>query len=161
MFNKVILIGNLGHSPDIHNFQSGDKVAKLSVATSESYKDKNGEKKTITEWHNCVVFGKGAEIAEMYLNKGSKILFEGKLKTRTYEGRDGVTKYITEIVGNFKMMGNKETENTKTEPTKSSVESKPENTGEIKRNDIGMPEDKSTNENNVEVIDDESDDLPF
>ena len=96
--NKVILIGNLGQSPDIRTMQSGDKVANLSIATSERWKDKStGEHKEKTEWHRVVVFGKLVDIVESYLTKGSKVYLEGKLETRSWE-QDGVKKYSTEIV---------------------------------------------------------------
>ena len=96
--NKVILIGNLGQSPDIRTMQSGDKVANLSIATSERWKDKStGEHKEKTEWHRVVVFGKLVDIVESYLTKGSKVYLEGKLETRSWE-QDGVKKYTTEIV---------------------------------------------------------------
>lgn len=95
--NKVILVGNLGNDPEIRQTQSGDKVATLSIATSESYKDKSGQKQTKTEWHRVVMFGRIAEVAEQYLRKGSKVLIEGKLQTRSYD-KNGQTVYTTEIV---------------------------------------------------------------
>lgn len=97
--NKVILVGNLGADPEIRNFQSGDKVANLSIATSESWKDKNsGERKERTEWHKVVVFNQGlVKLCESYLKKGSKVYIEGQLETRSWE-QDGQKKYTTEIV---------------------------------------------------------------
>ena len=97
--NKVILIGNLGRDPEVRHLDSGQTVASFSIAVSESYKNKQGERVDSTEWINIVLWGKLAEIAEKYLEKGSKVYVEGKLKTRTWE-KDGVTKYITEVVGN-------------------------------------------------------------
>ena len=100
MVNKVILIGNLGKNPEVRNLESGSKVAGFTLATSESYKDKNtGERKTITEWHNITVFGKLAEIVESYVKKGSKVYIEGKLKTESYE-QNGEKKYITKVIAN-------------------------------------------------------------
>lgn len=96
--NKVILVGNLGRDPEIRATQSGDKVANLNIATSESYRDRDGNRQTKTEWHRVVMFGKLAEIAEKYLNKGSKILVEGKLQTRKWQDAQGNDKYTTEIV---------------------------------------------------------------
>jgi single-strand DNA-binding protein len=97
--NKVILIGNLGNDPDIRTMNSGDKVANLSVATSESWKDKNtGEKKEKTEWHRVVVFGKLVDIIERYTKKGSKVYIEGKLQTRKWTDQSGEEKYTTEVV---------------------------------------------------------------
>jgi len=97
--NKVILIGNLGQDPDIRAMGSGDKVANLSIATSESWKDKSsGEKKERTEWHRVVIFNQGlVKVAENYLKKGSKVYIEGQLETRSWE-QDGVKKYTTEVV---------------------------------------------------------------
>ena len=97
--NKVILIGNLGKDPEVRSMQSGGKVCNLSVATSESWKDKtSGEKKTATEWHNIVVKNEGlVGIVEKYVKKGSKLHVEGKLETRTYE-KDGSKRYVAEIV---------------------------------------------------------------
>lgn len=97
--NKVILIGNLGADPEIKEFQSGDKVANLSLATSETWKDKtSGERKEKTEWHRVSVFNQGLiKVIESYLKKGSKIYIEGQLETRSWE-QDGVKKYSTEVV---------------------------------------------------------------
>lgn len=97
--NRVILVGNLGDNPDIRTMQSGDKVANLSIATSESWKDKStGERKEKTEWHRIIVFNKGLlNVCEDYLKKGSKVYIEGQLETRSWE-QDGQKKYTTEIV---------------------------------------------------------------
>lgn len=96
--NKAIIVGNLGADPDIRTMQSGDKVANLSVATSERWKDKSGEKKERTEWHRVVIFSQPlVKLAENYLKKGSKIYLEGQIETRSWE-QDGVKKYTTEIV---------------------------------------------------------------
>ncbi len=98
--NKVILVGNLGNDPDIRTMQSGDKVANLSVATSESWKDKaTGERKERTEWHRVVIFNKGlVMVAENYLKKGAKVYIEGAVETRKWTDQSGVEKYTTEIV---------------------------------------------------------------
>jgi single-strand DNA-binding protein len=97
--NKVILIGNLGRDPEIRTMTSGAKVANLSIATSESWKDKaTGERKEKTEWHRVVIFNEHIiKVAENYLNKGSKVYLEGQVETRSWE-QEGVTKYTTEIV---------------------------------------------------------------
>lgn len=97
--NKVILVGNLGNDPEIKTMQSGDRVCNLSVATSESWKDKaTGERKERTEWHRVVVFNQGLmNVCENYLKKGSKIYIEGQLETRSWE-QDGIKKYTTEVV---------------------------------------------------------------
>lgn len=98
--NKVILIGNLGKDPEVRKTQSGDSVVNFSLATSESWRDKNsGERKEKTEWHNIVVFNDGiAKVAEQYLKKGMKVYVEGALQTRSWEDNAGVKKFTTEIV---------------------------------------------------------------
>ncbi|MGO0308421.1 single-stranded DNA-binding protein [Endozoicomonas acroporae] len=97
--NKVILIGNLGNDPDVRFTPNGSAVANLSLATSESWKDRNtGQQQEKTEWHRVVIFGKLAEIAQQYLRKGSKVYIEGKLQTRKWQGQDGQDRYTTEIV---------------------------------------------------------------
>ena len=98
--NKVILIGNLGKDPEIRRTQDGRPIANLSVATSESWRDKaTGERREKTEWHRVVIFSEGlAKVAEQYLKKGSKVYLEGQLQTRKYTDAQGVEKYSTEIV---------------------------------------------------------------
>ena len=97
--NKVILIGNLGRDPEVRSMQKGNKVAILSLATSENWKDKNtGERKEKTEWHRVVIFGNLADIAERYLKKGSKVYISGQLQTRKWQDKDGQDKYTTEVV---------------------------------------------------------------
>ena len=97
--NKVILIGNLGADPEVRYLPSGDPVANLRLATSESWKDREtGETKERTEWHSVVIFGKLAEIAKTYLHKGSRIYVEGKLRTRKWQTQDGQDRYTTEVV---------------------------------------------------------------
>jgi single-strand DNA-binding protein len=96
--NKVILVGNLGADPEVRNMQSGDKVCNLSIATSESWKDKSGEKQERTQWHKVVVFNQNiVKVAESYLKKGAKVYIEGTLETRSWE-QDGQKKYTTEVV---------------------------------------------------------------
>lgn len=109
--NKVTLIGNLGKKPEVSRVgQESNKRASFSMATTESYTDKNGNRIDSTEWHNIVVWGNLAEIAEKYLDKGSPIYLEGKLRTRSYE-ENGVKKYITEIRGeSFIMLGSKKSD---------------------------------------------------
>ena len=98
--NKVILVGNLGQKPDMKYTQSNTAVANLSLATSESWKDKDsGDLKTKTEWHRVVYFGKLAEFAEQYLDKGSKVYIDGKLQTRKWQDQAGNDRYTTEVLG--------------------------------------------------------------
>ncbi|HEX4884103.1 MAG TPA: single-stranded DNA-binding protein [Casimicrobiaceae bacterium] len=96
--NKVILLGNLGRDPETRYTTGGDAVTNLSIATSEQWKDKSGEKQERTEWHRVVLFGRQAEIAGEYLKKGRSVYIEGRLQTRKYTDKDGVEKYSTEIV---------------------------------------------------------------
>lgn len=98
--NKVILIGRLGQDPQVNSTQDGREIANLSIATSESWKDRNsGERKEKTEWHRVVVFNEGiAKLAKNYLKKGSKVYIEGQLQTRKWTDKEGVEKYTTEIV---------------------------------------------------------------
>jgi single-strand DNA-binding protein len=98
--NKVILVGNLGKDPEVRRMTSGDAVVNLSIATSESWRDKaSGERKEKTEWHRVVIFNKNlAEIAEKYLRKGAKVYVEGQLQTRKWTDKDGAEKYSTEVV---------------------------------------------------------------
>ena len=107
--NKVILIGNLGADPQSRQLPDGKTVTNLSLATSENWTDKNGEKQTRTEWHKISIFGKGAEIAAKYMKSGSKVFIEGKLQTRKWEDQNGQKQYTTEIiineyVGSFQML---------------------------------------------------------
>lgn len=106
--NKVFLLGNLGNDPEVRNTTTGKQVANFSLATSEKFKDKlNGEAKSVTEWHNVVVWSNLASIAGQYLKKGSKVLIVGKVKTRSYDA-NGTKKYITEIhADELTMLGEK------------------------------------------------------
>ena len=97
--NKVLIIGNLGSDPEIKYTKAGDPVANLSIATSESWKDKNsGDLQEKVEWHRVVMFSRLAEIAEQYLKKGSKVFVEGKLQTRKWQDQEGKDRYTTEVV---------------------------------------------------------------
>jgi len=98
MVNKVILIGNVGNDPEVKYIKEDVPVAKFSLATSESYKNRDGEKVTNTEWHNIVVWRGLAKVVEKYVKKGSKLFIEGKITHRKYEDKEGQTKYFTEIV---------------------------------------------------------------
>ncbi len=98
--NKVILVGNLGKDPDVRRLSSGEPVVNLSLATSESWRDKaSGERRERTEWHRVVIFNENlAKVAEQYLRKGAKVYLEGQLQTRKYTDKDGAEKYTTEVV---------------------------------------------------------------
>ena len=104
MLNKVILIGNLGQDPDVRQFET-NSVASFSLATSESYIDKTGQKQTITEWHRINVWGKAAETVQKYLKKGSKVYVEGKITYRKYTDAQGVERNVTEVKSdNFRFL---------------------------------------------------------
>ena len=103
--NKVILVGNLGQDPDVKYMPNGDAVVNVTLATSETWKDKaTGEKREKTEWHRVVMFRRLGEIAGEYLRKGSKVYIEGKLQTRKWQGQDGTDRYTTEVVANEMQM---------------------------------------------------------
>lgn len=109
--NKVIIVGNLGNDPEMRQTQGGDAVATISVATSESWKDKQtGQEQTRTEWHRCVAFKRTAEIIGEYLKKGSKVYIEGQLRTRKWQDNNGQDRYTTEImVKNLQMLDSRNT----------------------------------------------------
>jgi len=110
MINKVILVGNLGRDPEVKHFEGSGAVAKFSIATNESYRDKtSGEWQTQTEWHNVVVWNATAERAERTLKKGMQVYIEGKLTHRKYQDQNGNDKYITEVVGRtLRILGKRE-----------------------------------------------------
>lgn len=119
--NKVILLGNLGKDPEIQHFDSGVKKAAFSLATTEVYKNKEGNKVEQTEWHNIVLWRDLADLAEKYLRKGSQIYIEGKIRTRSWEDKDSNKRYVTEVIGDkITMVGRKKetnSENTTVETT--------------------------------------------
>lgn len=126
--NKAILIGNLGKDPEIRRLESGATVASFSLATSESYKNREGERVTKTEWHNIVLWRGLAEIAEKYLKKGNSVYIEGKIQTRSY-GDEGNKKYITEIVADQMTMLGSKRDNEESQ----SQAPKPQNTGAVEQ----------------------------
>lgn len=106
--NKVILVGRIGQDPEVRYTQAGDAVVNLSLATSESWKNKNGEKQEATEWHRISFFGKPAEIVGQYVQKGSQLYIEGKIKSKKYTDKQGVERVAFEIAADtFKMLGGK------------------------------------------------------
>ncbi len=102
--NKVILIGNVGKDPEIRHLDSGVAVANFSLATSESYTAKNGDRVSTTEWHNIVLWRGLADVAEKYVKKGMQLYIEGKIRSRSYDDKDGNKRYITEIYGDVMRM---------------------------------------------------------
>ena len=106
MLNKVILIGRLGREPELRFMPNGEAVCNFSVATSESWKDKNGQRQESTEWHHVTMYRKLAEIAGQYLTKGSQVYLEGKIQSRKYQGKDGIERTAYDIIANeMKMLG--------------------------------------------------------
>ena len=135
--NKVILVGNLGKDPEVRYLDSGVAVANFSLATTENYKNKQGEKVSQTEWHNIVLWRGLAEVAEKWLKKGSSVYIEGKIRTKKWEDKEGNTRYNTEILAdNMTMLGNK-----------------------INSEDSDIHERKSVSE--IKISNDENDDLTF
>lgn len=148
--NKVILIGNLGADPEIRNLESGIKVATINIATGESYKDKNGDRQTHTEWHRIVLWRGLAGVAESYLKKGSQVYIEGRLRTRSYEDQEGKTRYVTEIEAReLNMLGRKEDSGSVPAPTSQPSEFSNIEVDKSKKSETEKPKDEQT------------DDLPF
>lgn len=146
--NKVILIGNLGADPEVRTLTNGAKVARLRLATNETYTNKEGQKITNTEWHSVNVWRGLAEITERYLHKGDSVYVEGRLRTRSYDDKDGVTRYVTEIeADNLTMLGGR-----------------PENSGgemQEERPAVKPPKKQSQAPSEPVQDSDEDDDLPF
>lgn len=126
--NKVILVGNLGQKPEMRYTATQTAVANLSIATTESWKDKeSGENRDKTEWHRVVFFGNLAEIAEKYLDKGSSVYIEGKIQTRKWQDKEGKDRWTTEVLGNqLTMLGSRNTSESPAQPNDSSSTSFPE-----------------------------------
>ena len=152
--NKVILIGNLGKDPEVRHLESGVGVANFSIATSETYKDRNsGERVSQTEWHNVVLWRGLADIAEKYLKKGDKIYIEGKLRTRSWQDQQGNNRFTTEVIADNMTMLGKASEKTSNDSMVSSTNQNNEATSSA-NNSEKLSEDFSSPE-------DENDDLPF
>ena len=116
--NKVIVLGNLGKDPELRHLPNGDAVCNFSLATTESWKDKDGNKQDKTEWHNVVIFRKLAEIAGEYLKKGRPVYIEGRLQTRKWQDKEGKDRYTTEIVADqMQMLGSREEAKEVAKPT--------------------------------------------
>ncbi len=144
--NKAILVGNVGKDPEIRYLESGTPVCNFTLATNETYTNKSGEKITSTEWHNIVLWRGLAEIAEKYIKKGAQLYIEGRIRTRSFDDKEGNKKYITEIVGdNMQMLGRKADQSSSPSPS-SSVQS-------------NQNEDYSQKNTGVQA--EEEDDLPF
>lgn len=136
--NKAILIGNLGKDPETRYAPNGDAVCNITVATTETWKDKQtGEKKEATEWHRVVFFGRLAEIAAQYLRKGSQVYVEGRLQTRKWQDKDGGDRYTTEIRGDeMKMLGSKADGASAPQPARQQPSRAPAPSGDLGDDDI-------------------------
>lgn len=152
--NKVILVGNLGRDPETRYTTSGDAVTNIRVATTDTWKDKNGDKQEKTEWHTVVFFGRQAEIAGEYLKKGRQVYIEGRLQTRKWQDKEGQDRYSTEIVADrMQMLGSREGSGAPvtTEAAEPNAAAEPRSGGGGKRG--GAPAKKN--------VDDLDDDIPF
>ena len=152
--NKVILVGNLGKDPEVRTVQSGAQVARFSLATSETYTNKDGQRIENTEWHNVVLWRGLANVAEKYLKKGNKVYIEGKLRNRQYEDKDGNKKYVTEIEATDMLLLDKAQNTSGGNYTNNSYNSNVNDTGGSSNNYT------PTNQQN-ENAPPENDDLPF
>jgi single-strand DNA-binding protein len=125
--NKVILVGNVGKDPEVRSLEGGVKVAKFSLATSESYKKPDGTKVDSTEWHNIVLWRGLAEVAERFVRKGSQVYIEGKIRSRSWDDKEGIKRYATDIIGdNMTLLGRKPEDSNAVgsqENTKTNIES--------------------------------------
>ncbi|MHA1539426.1 MAG: single-stranded DNA-binding protein [Alphaproteobacteria bacterium] len=148
--NKVILVGNLGRDPEVSEMQNGNKVVKISIATSESWKDRTtGERRDRTEWHRVVIFNEHlGKVAEQYLKKGAKVYVEGQLQTRKWADASGVEKYTTEVVlqrfnGELTMLDGRDGGNTGggNAGYSAPIQSAQEDTGAITNNDVELDDD--------------------
>ena len=147
--NKVMLIGNLGKDPESKEMGDGTKMAKFPIATTETYKNRQGEKVSNTEWHNIVLWRGLAEVAINWLKKGDSVYIEGKLKTRSWEDENGIRKYATDIqADNLSMLGNKRDIDSQAIPNRNETNTPPTET-------------KSDEKNITEPSNNEDDDLPF
>jgi len=151
--NKVILLGNLGRDPELRFMPNGDAVCNFSIATTDSWKDKAGEKQERTEWHNIVMYRKLAEIAGEYLKKGSSIYVEGRLQTRKWQTKEGQDRYTTEVIADsMQMLGGK---SNASQSDKSSDENFSQSSSPVKN------QANTSNESSPTSFDEFEDDIPF
>ncbi len=157
--NKVILVGNLGSDPDVRYMPSGDAITNISVATSDTWKDKqSGESRERTEWHRVVLFRRLGEIAGEYLKKGSKVYIEGRLQTRKWQGQDGQDRYTTEIVANELQMLDSRGGGTADFGDKPATDFGP-SAGNVSSTEPAQP--PSAPSGQADAVDDFDDDIPF
>ena len=167
--NKVILVGNVGKDPEVRYLEGGTAVCSFPLATSETYRNRDGDRVTTTEWHNIVLWRGLAEIAEKYVKKGSQLYIEGKIRTRSWDDRDGNKRYTTEVIADTMQMLGRRTEESQPQPQSrdtvadKTAESKhkPESTLHpgLQNNDKTPPPDTGSNEIDADVVN--GDDLPF
>jgi single-strand DNA-binding protein len=151
--NKVILLGNLGRDPELRFMPNGDAVCNFSIATTDSWKDKAGEKQERTEWHNIVMYRKLAEIAGEYLKKGSSIYVEGRLQTRKWQTKEGQDRYTTEVIADsMQMLGGR---SNASQSDKSSDENFSQGSSPVKNHA------NTSNESSPTSFDEFEDDIPF
>ncbi|MCK3682925.1 single-stranded DNA-binding protein [Maribellus sp. YY47] len=139
--NKVILVGNVGKDPEVRHLDNGVAVANFPLATSETYTAKNGEKVTTTEWHNIVLWRGLADVAEKYVTKGRQLYIEGRIRTRSYDDKDGNKRYTTEIYGDvMQMLGSASGNQQAGADNNSNVSQSPSNSPQVSQPDIEEPE---------------------
>ena len=159
--NKVILVGNVGRDPEIRYLDENTPVCKFPLATSEVYRNRSGEKVEQTEWHNIVLWRGLAQVAENYVKKGTQLYIEGRIKTRSYDDKDGVKKYITEIVGDtMQMLGRRQDDRDSdySEPVSGPSASEP---AKPTSNQVSKPSEPAAPDDDIIGPADEADDLPF
>jgi len=160
--NKVILVGNVGKDPEVRYVDTNVPVARFPFATSETYRSRDGEKITTTEWHNVVLWRGLAEVAEKFVRKGSQLFIEGKIRTRSYDDRDGNKRYITEIIAdNMQMLGRRsESQTADSDDTGSYIET--DSQSYSAENDVASKEENPFGDSSDGPdTTDEPDDLPF
>jgi single-strand DNA-binding protein len=160
--NKVILVGNVGKDPEVRYVDTNVPVARFPFATSETYRSRDGERITTTEWHNVVLWRGLAEVAEKFVRKGSQLFIEGKIRTRSYDDRDGNKRYITEIIAdNMQMLGRRpDSQSTYSDNNGSYIESDSQSSSAD--NDLASQAENPFGENSDSPDStDEPDDLPF
>ncbi len=160
--NKVILVGNVGKDPEIRYLDENTAVCKFSLATSEVYKNREGEKITQTEWHNIVLWRGLAQIAEKYVKKGSQLYIEGRIRSRSYDDKDGIKRYITEIVGdNMQMLGRKSDNDQGVASSQETAGQTSSTPAPSPQQSTPAPDASSTNKESFPETGGDADDLPF
>jgi len=152
--NKVILVGNVGKDPEIRYLEGGTAVCSFPMATSETYRNREGERVTTTEWHNIVLWRGLAEVAERYVKKGSQLFIEGRIRTRSWDDRDGNKRYTTEIVADNMQMLGRRPDDTSSQDVQSAPSTEPDSQEDEQPSGID-------NAQSVDPAPEDNDDLPF